>query len=101
MKVCSVVGCENKHVAKNYCQKHYDAFKEYGDPLVCKKRVRIKTECVVGQCKNISLTKDLCRKHYRKWCLYGDPFAGVQRFSHKQNTKEYFEAFTVRQQEPQ
>lgn len=30
MKTCSVEGCNGKHVAKGYCDKHYRQFKKYG-----------------------------------------------------------------------
>lgn len=33
MKKCNVENCENKHLAKGYCQKHYAKFRKYGDPL--------------------------------------------------------------------
>ena len=32
-KTCSVKDCENKHLAKGYCSKHYQGFKKHGDPL--------------------------------------------------------------------
>lgn len=32
MKLCSVDGCTEKHVAKTYCAQHYSRFKRYGDP---------------------------------------------------------------------
>lgn len=33
MKVCAVEGCESKHYAKGYCEKHYAKKRKYGDPL--------------------------------------------------------------------
>ena len=30
MKICSVEGCNGKHYAKGYCQKHYRQIKKYG-----------------------------------------------------------------------
>ena len=33
MRICSVEGCENKHYSLNFCHRHYDKFKLYGDPL--------------------------------------------------------------------
>lgn len=33
---CGVEGCESKHNAKGYCLKHYQRFKQYGDPLFMK-----------------------------------------------------------------
>ena len=32
MRICKIIGCENKHIAKGYCNKHYLKFWEYGDP---------------------------------------------------------------------
>lgn len=30
---CSIDGCENKHQAKGYCDKHYSKLRRYGNPL--------------------------------------------------------------------
>ena len=38
-KICSISNCKNKHVAKSFCQKHYDSYKKYGDPLIVKIKV--------------------------------------------------------------
>lgn len=32
-KVCAVEDCESKLIARSYCEKHYDSFMKYGDPL--------------------------------------------------------------------
>ena len=32
-KICSVDGCNNKHQAKGFCDKHYRKWKRHGDPL--------------------------------------------------------------------
>jgi len=33
MKICKVKGCENKHLAKGYCRKHYMQIRVYGKIL--------------------------------------------------------------------
>jgi len=33
VKICSIDGCNEKHEAKGFCQKHYDKLKNYGNPL--------------------------------------------------------------------
>ena len=33
VRLCSVKECNNKHIAKGFCQKHYDKLKLYGNPL--------------------------------------------------------------------
>jgi hypothetical protein len=35
-RLCSLDGCEKKHVAKGYCWKHYERNRKYGDPLASK-----------------------------------------------------------------
>jgi hypothetical protein len=36
MKNCSIENCENKYIAKEFCKKHYQKYKKYGDPLAGK-----------------------------------------------------------------
>jgi hypothetical protein len=33
MKTCSIQGCNDKHEARSWCQKHYARWKRFGDPL--------------------------------------------------------------------
>lgn len=32
MKLCSIDGCDGKHIAKGFCNKHYKRYKIYNDP---------------------------------------------------------------------
>ena len=36
IKRCSVRGCQNLHLAKGFCDKHYKRWKKYGDPKIIK-----------------------------------------------------------------
>lgn len=36
MRTCSVDECNEKCIARNYCTKHYQRWKKYGDPLATK-----------------------------------------------------------------
>ena len=36
MKVCSIEGCNNKILARGWCNKHYLRWKNNGDPLIIK-----------------------------------------------------------------
>ena len=36
VKECSVEGCDKKYVSRGYCQKHYDAYRRYNNPLKSK-----------------------------------------------------------------
>lgn len=33
VKTCTIAGCGRKHVARGYCQTHYERFRRNGDPL--------------------------------------------------------------------
>ena len=70
MEECKVEGCENKHRAKGYCQKHYDKFKKYGDPLITKEKIN---KCTVNGCENKHKAKGYCVKHYYRFKKHGDP----------------------------
>ena len=56
-KVCKVEGCNNKHLAKGYCAKHYERFRKYGDPIVVRKKNIIHTK------KNSTLSKNIIGKN--------------------------------------
>lgn len=37
-RICGVEDCDDKHFAKNYCRKHYQRYKIYGDPSATKRK---------------------------------------------------------------
>lgn len=37
MRICAIEECENIHLAKGYCNKHWQRLWKYGDPLYMKK----------------------------------------------------------------
>jgi len=32
LRVCQIDGCDGKHVARGWCQTHYDRWRRHGDP---------------------------------------------------------------------
>lgn len=62
MKLCSVTGCETRHIAKGYCPKHYYSWSTYGDPERTS-QVRL---CSVEGCSNVHCALGLCRKHWKR-----------------------------------
>jgi hypothetical protein len=68
MKVCSINGCNVKHKALGYCEKHYNRLKNYGDPLFALRerfsRDKNKPGCEVHGCDNKYFAKGFCNKHY-------------------------------------
>jgi calcineurin-like phosphoesterase len=85
MKNCLVENCENKYVAKGFCQKHYQKNKRLGDPLA-KKEMK---SCSIENCENKYASKGFCKKHYQKNKRLGDPLAGKTNSQNKAGTKEY------------
>ena len=67
MKKCKVDGCNNGVYAKDFCNKHYQQFRKYGEELMPPK----KTICSVPNCENIHCAKGYCQKHYNQIKLHG------------------------------
>lgn len=55
-------GCDNKHLAKGYCCKHYSRIRNNGDPNITL-RPRDRT-CSVPGCERKHDAKGFCNKHY-------------------------------------
>ena len=59
---CTVDGCDNKHSAFGFCDKHYINFKKYGDPLFSERK---KYElCSIEGCDRKRHALGYCTKHY-------------------------------------
>jgi hypothetical protein len=68
-KTCSVDGCDNKHYGHGYCNKHYQKWKTYGDPLVDKTKYR--GQCSVKDCNSPHYGNGLCSKHNARLTRHG------------------------------
>ena len=68
MKLCSIVGCNNNHLAKEFCNKHYLRNKTYGDPLHVVVRI-----CSVAGCNKKHKGRGYCVNHLIHYRNYGDP----------------------------
>ena len=74
MKTCSIEGCNDKHKAKGYCDKHRRRQKLYGDPLAGEAfKTKQAGKCEVEGCAKEQFSRHLCEKHYRRWRVHGDP----------------------------
>lgn len=60
MKICSIDGCEEKHMAKGLCPPHYSKWLYYGDPLM-EKQTKF---CSIKGCNEKHGAKGLCIIHY-------------------------------------
>lgn len=71
-KSCTVPDCNNKHLAKGLCNKHYRRFKRYGDITYCKTLPPIKNRgCKVPGCDNKHDSLGYCGKHSHYIRKYG------------------------------
>lgn len=68
-KRCSVPGCQRKHKAKGFCNKHYIRQTRTG---VWIKLKQDKKKCSVVRCGNDAIAKGLCNKHYKRVKKNGD-----------------------------
>ena len=71
MEICKIKDCEEKHEAKGYCNKHYQRFKKYGDPLHTKMEMHGMTE--TPEYQTWANMKDRCyNKKCKDYRYYGD-----------------------------
>lgn len=90
MKTCSVEGCNRKHHARGYCEKHYHKWLKHADLLI-DKEIHEKREsiCIVEGCHNNHEAKGYCVKHYKKYLKYGNPLIEIIEMHGKSNISEY------------
>lgn len=77
MKVCKVEGCNAKHNAFGYCQRHYVQFKKHGEI-----QINYSEFCSVEGCHNKHSAKGYCDKHYYQFKKHGHI---VERTTHTSN----------------
>lgn len=69
MKTCSVEGCDSPFYCKDYCTRHYQRWRTYGDPL----HEPTPALCRVDDCDRVARARGWCRAHYDRWRDHGDP----------------------------
>lgn len=74
-RLCTVDGCEGKHVARGFCRTHYYRFKRYGNPLEVRQIQSKHTDgsCKIKDCTRKHYAKGYCKYHHYRWEKYGDP----------------------------
>lgn len=67
MKICKLDECLTKMYALEFCKKHYDRVKKYGDPNIVTLRVKQSDlTCLFEDCDNPAYCKDMCNGHYQR-----------------------------------
>jgi hypothetical protein len=69
-RTCDIDGCTARHVARGWCSKHYQKWKQYGDPLHVE---RLPRACKVEDCRAPAHGHEMCKRHYLRWYKHGDP----------------------------
>ena len=81
-RLCSLEGCQSKHLALGYCRAHYSKFKKYGDPLkTVRKFGEPETKCSVKNCGRLTRTHSdkYCSKHRRQISTHGRLMPGTEK----------------------
>lgn len=68
--ICSVEECQGRHEARGFCNKHYQRWLKFGDPLT--NLARVAGECSVDGCSKKAVVRKLCPMHYRRLRIHGN-----------------------------
>lgn len=81
MRICSVDGCESKHLAGGYCQKHYMQMFRHNELRIIKpkKKQYVAKKCSVCGCINKYKGKGYCSKHLQQIRIHGKLMPGLER----------------------
>lgn len=73
-RTCSIDGCEDLVLAREWCSPHYQAWRKYGDPLAGgRKTGRQRSVCSIEGCDELRRGLGWCSSHYTMWRRHGDP----------------------------
>jgi hypothetical protein len=86
-KKCTINGCNNKLLAKGYCNKHYLRHKKYGDPCMTLQ----KEICSLNGCNAKHAGNGYCHKHYQRNRRRGSPTFMIRKEPIFGSLKERFD----------
>lgn len=75
-KSCSVMDCNASAYKRGWCNRHYQRWAKYGDPLYVRYPPSV---CAVDGCGQPAKRKGWCMDHSSRWYRYGDPEAPLRR----------------------
>lgn len=77
--VCAIEGCHNEHLARGWCQLHYDRWRANGDVAAdIPPRAEIPDRgCAVAECDQPHKARGYCTTHYARWQRHGDARAHI------------------------
>lgn len=71
MSKCSIENCERDSIARGWCDKHYQRWRNNGDPNICKKVQAYNCECSVDDCNRPARRYKMCSMHSQRYGRYG------------------------------
>lgn len=86
-KKCSLDGCNKKHMAKGYCNPHYERFRKTGDAGSVEVRDKLKQLeefCSVEGCSLKVHSRNLCNAHYLREHKNGSTGSGSVAIKNRQ-----------------
>src|SRR3989304_9665975 len=79
MRMCSVTDCNRKHLARGWCEKHWNRWRRTGGLTVTRQREHPAT-CKVVNCERRYAGRGYCALHYRRWLQHGNPMQGGHKY---------------------
>jgi len=65
-KGCKVIGCEGKHKAKGFCDKHYRQYLHHGRLAPEREYLKL-TKCCITDCNKPYHALGFCLAHYKRF----------------------------------
>lgn len=88
---CAVVGCESQdRLKRGFCDKHYNRFRRYGDPLGGRRFNEAPPEdgiCTAEGCDRPVVARSVCMMHYVRLSNHGSVNGG--KFHHSPKRREW------------
>lgn len=94
IKNCLVSNCEQKHIARGYCQKHYLRFMRHGTVELLPKEPVNKT-CSLANCSGRHVAFGYCKKHYRRF-KDGTPLDAKLRLEGKTDVERFWNGVEIK-----
>jgi hypothetical protein len=71
---CSIETCHRPHFGRGFCNRHYQRWRKWGNPLGGRKFLdEPRKSCSIEDCDKPAGARGWCNTHYERWRRHGDP----------------------------